>query len=126
MRAAVRRREAVAAPDEPRGELNTAQQRGGDQPEPEGDVRQHPAPPGDERRGDGARAMAAPHGLPSRPRFRPRHSVHRQKPGTGKSSHLFSDRRIKQKISVTFTFLFSTDHESYESLTTTMTMDMIT
>ena len=96
MRAAVRRREAVAAPDEPRGERSTTQQRRGDEPEPKGDVRQHPAPPGDERRGDGARALAAPHGLSPRPRLRPRNSVHRQKPGKETSLDFFCDCRIKR------------------------------
>ena len=94
VRAAVRRREAVAAPDEPRGERSTTQQRRGDEPEPEGDVRQHPAPLGDERRGDGARALAAPHGLSPRPRLRPCNSVHRQKPGKETSLDRFC--RIKR------------------------------
>ena len=87
MRAAVRRGEAVAAADQPRGPAQRRRRRRGrEQPEPEGDVRQHPAAAGDLSRGHGARPLAAPHGLPPRTRLRPRHPLHRQKPGTEKCS----------------------------------------
>ena len=89
MRAAVRRGEAVAAADQPRGPAEW-RRRGCEQPEPEGDVRQHPAAAGDLSRGHGARPLAAPHGLPPRAGLWPRHPLHRQEPGTETCSDLLT------------------------------------